>query len=81
MKHVITGFALASVVAFSGASFANAKKESWHCVDAAGKEVAGVKEKKACTAPNKWEKATAAADHADHAAPAAAAPAEAAPKK
>ncbi len=78
MKHVITGFALASVVAFSGASFANAKKESWHCVDAAGKEVAGVKEKKACTAPNKWEKATAAAEHAGHT---EAAPAEAAPKK
>ncbi len=78
MKHVITGVALASLVSFASVSFASAKKESWHCVDAAGKEVAGVKEKKACTAPNKWEKATAAAEHADHS---EAAPAEAAPKK
>ena len=75
MKNVITGFALASVVALAGSSFANTKKESWHCVDAAGKEVAGVKEKKACTAPNKWEKATAAAEHgAEHAAEGAEAP-------
>ncbi len=89
MKNVIKGFALASLVALAGSGYASAKKEAWHCVDAEGKAVTSVKDKKSCAAPNKWEKATAAAEKAAPAAtpapattpaPAEKAP-EAAPKK
>lgn len=42
---------------FATSLYAAPKKEAFHCVDASGKEVAGIKGKHECKAPNKWAKA------------------------
>lgn len=56
--------AVATFALVSNVAMASGKKGEWHCQDAAGKVVEGVKTEKECKAPNKVVKGAAAATKA-----------------
>ena len=56
--------AVATFALVSNVAMAAGKKGEWHCQDATGKAVEGIKTEKECKAPNKVVKGAAAATKA-----------------